>query len=130
MKAGNIRDRLNVIVTGKVGVGSAVEIIVVSGNGINILQSKRLRKGSAGVRIGCAAITNVPARVDVELHQVREAQLTRGPCSCASRQSFELAQVDRLGSSGHEIGVEEGGVADFIQRVTADILRAITIEVR
>jgi hypothetical protein len=34
VKARNIRDRLNMIVAGKVGVGSAVEIVVVSGNGV------------------------------------------------------------------------------------------------
>jgi hypothetical protein len=45
-------------------------------------------------------------------------------------QSFELGKVDRLGSSGLEIGIEKGSVAHFIPRVTGDILRAIGIEVR
>ena len=39
-------------------------------------------------------------------------------------------EVDRLGASGLEIGIEEGRVAHFIQRVAGDILRAIGIEVR
>jgi len=77
VKTRNIGDRLNMIVTGKVGVGSAIEIVVVSGNGINILESERLRKGGAEVRIGRSALTNVPAGVDVELEEVREPQLTR-----------------------------------------------------
>src|SRR5208282_2092760 len=42
VKARNIRDRLNMVVTGKVGVGSAVEIVVVSGNSRNILESQCL----------------------------------------------------------------------------------------
>src|SRR5580700_873635 len=42
----------------------------------------------------------------------------------------KLGEVDRLGSSGLEIGVEEGRVTNFIQRVAGDILWAIRIEVR
>src|SRR5208282_2550762 len=50
--------------------------------------------------------------------------------SCASRQSRELAEDDRLGSSGLKIGIEESSVADFVERVAGDILRAIGIEIR
>lgn len=62
------RDRLDMVVAGKVGVGSAVEIAVVSGNGGNIIESDGLRKGGAEVWIGFAAVANEPAGVDVELH--------------------------------------------------------------
>ena len=68
-----IRDRLNMVVTGKIGVGSPVEIGIGSGNGRDILKSDRLRKGGAEVWIGCTAVADEPAGVDVEMHQVREA---------------------------------------------------------
>ncbi len=76
------------------------------------------------------AVANVPTGVDVEIHEVRETEFARRSSSFASRQSFELGEIDRFGSSGLEIGIEEGGVAHFIQRVARDILRAIGIQVR
>ena len=73
VKARDVRDRLNMLVTGKVGVGSAVEIVIVSGNGRDIIKSDRLREARAEVWIGCTAVADIPASVDVEMHQVGEA---------------------------------------------------------
>jgi hypothetical protein len=52
------------------------------------------------------------------------------PFSRASLQRVELVEVNRLGASGLEIGIEESGVAYFIQRVAGYVLRAIAIQVR
>src|SRR5580704_1272791 len=130
MKGRYIRDRLDVIVARKVGVGSAVEIAIGSGNGGNPIERDRLSKGGAEVRIGCTAVTNKPAGVDIEMHEVCEAQLAGGSHSCAPRQSCERGKVDRFRSSELEIGIEERSVAHFIQRVAGNILRAIAIKVR
>src|ERR1700733_5014909 len=56
-------------------VGRAVEIGIVSGNGGNSVESDRLGKAGTEVRIGCATVANEPAGVDVEMHEVGEAQL-------------------------------------------------------
>jgi hypothetical protein len=129
VKGRDIRDRLNMIVAGKVGIGYAIEIVVVARYSIDILECERLREGSTLVRIGGCAVANVPTGVDGELHEVRETQLARGSRSRAARQCFELSKVDRVGSSGLEIRIQEGSVTLLIQRVTRNILRAIWIEV-
>src|SRR5580700_1295242 len=71
-----IRDRLNMVVTVKDGAGRTEKIGIRSGDGGNSIQFDRLRKCGSKVRIGCAAVANVPACVDVELHEVCQAQLT------------------------------------------------------
>ena len=76
VKGRYIRDRLNMVVPKEVGVGRAVEVCIVFGNGGNSIESDGLGKVGAEVRIGCAAVTNLPAGVDVQMHQVCEAQLT------------------------------------------------------
>ena len=68
-----IRDRLNMVVAMKIGVGSTLEIVVVAGNGGNICERDRLREGGAKVWIGCTAVAYEPAGVDVEMHEVGEA---------------------------------------------------------
>src|SRR5271156_476111 len=73
VKGRNIRDRLDMIVTRKVGVGSTIEIGVVSGNGGDIIECERLGESGAQIWIGCTAVANEPAGVDVEMHEVREA---------------------------------------------------------
>ena len=130
VKSRYIRDRLNMVVTKKVGVCRAVEVGVVSGNGGNSIESDRLGKAGTEVRIGCATVANEPAGVDVQMHQVCEAQLSGRSSGCASGQGFELAEVDWLGTPGLEIGIEEISVAHFIERVAGDVLWAIGIEVR
>src|SRR5208283_68728 len=130
VKGRHVRDGLNVIVSRKVRVGLAFVIGVTSGNGGNSIESDCLWKGGAEVWTGCAAIADEPAGVDVKLREVGEARCTRGPGSRASRQSYKLLEVDRFGPSGLEIGIEESSVADFVQRVAGDILRAIGIEIR
>ena len=74
VKSRHIRDRLSMEVAEKVVAdGRAVEVGIVSGNGCDSIESDRLRKGGAEVRIGCAAITNEPTRVDIEIHEIGEA---------------------------------------------------------
>ena len=72
VKSGRVRDRLDMIVAGKIGIGSIVEIIIVSGNRGNVIQCQRLWKGSAKIRVGRTAVAYVPAGVYVEVHQVGE----------------------------------------------------------
>src|ERR1700722_19743753 len=74
VEGGDVRDRLNVLVTGKVGIWSAVEIVVVSRNSRDVLEGERLRKARAEVWIGSAAVANVPASVYVEMHDVGKAR--------------------------------------------------------
>ena len=73
VKSRYIRDRLDMIVSGEVRIGSSVEIVVVPRNGGNIVESQRLRESAAEVWIGRTAVANVPTGVDVELHEVGEA---------------------------------------------------------
>src|ERR1700723_4681449 len=56
-----VRDRLDVVVTGKVGVGSALEILVVSGDGGNIIELESLRESGAKVWIGRTEVAHEPA---------------------------------------------------------------------
>ena len=72
MKGRHVGDRLNMIVAGRVGVGSAVEIVVVARDGCHVVEFNCLRKGGAEVRIGGAAIPHIPASVYVQVHQIRE----------------------------------------------------------
>ena len=74
VKGRYIGDCLNVVVAEKVGVGCAVEVGIVSRNGGDSAESDRLGKAGAEVWIGCAAVANVPAGVDVQMHEVRKAQ--------------------------------------------------------
>src|SRR6202041_3852549 len=74
VKAGYLRGSLPVVVSLEVGVGGPVEIVVVPGNGRNIVESDGLRKRRAEVWIGGAAVANEPAGVDVEMHQIGEAR--------------------------------------------------------
>src|SRR5580658_357629 len=76
VKGRHIRDRLNVIVALKIVVVFAFVIGIGSGNGGYSVERQRLRKGGTEVRIGGAAVANVPTGVDVKLHEVGEAQLT------------------------------------------------------
>src|SRR3984885_8757803 len=110
--------------------GRAVEIVVVSGNRGDVFKSNRLREGGAKIRIGGAAVANVPTGIDSEIHEVGEAFDTRRSCRGASIQGAELIEIDRPGSPVLEIGVEEGCVTYFIQRVAADVLRAVGIQIR
>ena len=74
VKSRHIRDRLSMEVAEKpIADGRAVEVGVGSGNSGNPIESDRLRKGSAEVRIGCAAVANEPTRVDIEIHEIGEA---------------------------------------------------------
>src|ERR1700722_10284473 len=73
VKSCHIRDRLSMEVAKKiVADGRAVEVGVGSGNSGNPIESDRLRKGGAEVRIGCAAVANEPTRVDIEIHEIGE----------------------------------------------------------
>jgi len=76
MKRRDIGDRLNVIVAFKIRIGCADVIGIGSGNRGNSVESDRLRKGSAEIGICLAAVANEPTGVDVQIHQVRDAQLT------------------------------------------------------
>ena len=75
VKGRHIGDGLDVIVALEVAVGFAFVIGIGSGNCGNTSERNRLRKGRAEIRIGCAAIANVPTGVDVQIHEVREPQL-------------------------------------------------------
>jgi hypothetical protein len=52
------------------------------------------------------------------------------PVAVLPSRGAELVEVNRFGSSGIEIGVQKSSVTLFVQGITADVLRAITIQVR
>src|SRR6202041_3386789 len=129
MESRYVRDRLDVVVTQKVGVGSAVEILVRSRDGGNVIEFERLGESGAKVWIGCTPVAHEPASVHVEVHQVGEpADLLRS-CRCAALQRAELIEVDRVSAFGLQVSVEERCVADFVDSVAGDVLWAVTIEV-
>jgi hypothetical protein len=65
VKGRYIRYHLNVI--------RILEISIGDGNSGTVIDIDSLRKRGAKVRIGCTAVANEPAGVDVEVHKVREA---------------------------------------------------------
>jgi len=77
---------------------------------------------------GKVAITGVPTGVDGEVHDVGEASDLQRAGGLAAGQSTEGVEVDRFGTDGEKIGVQEGSVAGFVVGVALDILGAITIE--
>ena len=87
--------------------------------------------GNVGAEIGVgdAAVADIPARVDAELHEVGEPADLLSPRRLAARKSSEGIEVDRLRADGSQICVQEFGVADLVERVAGDILGAIGIEV-
>jgi hypothetical protein len=76
VKGSYIRDHLNMI--------GIVEISVGDRNGGTVRDFDRLRKRGAKVWIGCTAVANEPAGVDVEVHEVRQAPDVLRSRSCAS----------------------------------------------
>src|SRR5271170_5142410 len=130
VKARYVRDRLNMVVTGEVGVGSAIEIVVVSGNGGHMIEFKSLREGGAKIGVGGAAIAHVPTGVHIEMHKVRETPNVLRTRSLAAFECSELIQVDGICALGFQISVEKRCMTDFVESVAGYILRSITIEVR
>src|ERR1700733_15608493 len=96
MESRYVRDRLDVVVTQKVGVGSAVEILVRSRDGCNVIEFERLGESGAKVWIGCTPVAHEPARVDVEVHQVGEAPDVLRSCRRASLKCAELIEIERV----------------------------------
>src|SRR5580698_4952973 len=130
MKTCDIRDRLNMCVSGNLEIGvEDAEVSVGSRNRGNVLEIERLRKSGAEVRIGRAAVANVPTGVHIQMHEVREPLDTRRSRSRASLQRAELVEINWLGAPGLKIGVEKGRMAHFIECVARYVLRAIPIEI-
>src|ERR1700733_50236 len=65
VKSPYVSDRLDVVVTLKVGIRSAIEILVVAGNGGDVVEFERLRKRGAKIGIGGTAVPHQPAGVHV-----------------------------------------------------------------
>src|SRR6202011_406132 len=83
------------------------------------------------VGVLAAAIARVPAGVDVEFLQVCEPPQFLVCASClGAGQRAKFVQVDRLGTLRHQVGVEEGGVAQLIVGVIGDVLGHVGVDVR
>ena len=110
------------LASAEIGIGDRDGGAVVDGDG--------LRKCGAKVRVSRAAIADEPTGVDVEVHEIGEPADVLRSRRTASLQREELVEVDRLCAFGLQVPVKEVGVADFVDRVAADVLRAIRVEVR
>src|SRR4030088_70775 len=81
------------------------------------------------IRVLCAAVPRIPTKVDVELQQVCQPS----EILCAGRlttgQGPERIQIDRRLALGHQVGVEERRVAQFIVGIIGDVLSHIAIKV-
>src|SRR5271156_384975 len=122
MKCRYVCDGLNVV-------GRPKKIGVGDGNGGHLVKRDRLWEGGAEIGIRPAAIADEPTGVDVELREVGQPASARRSCGRAAWQSVKLNEIDWVRAFGCEIGVDEGSVANFIQCVALDVLRAIAIEV-
>src|SRR5579862_6995150 len=122
MERRSIGDDLDVVGIPEIGIGDGDGGAVVDGNG--------LRKRGAKIGVCRAAITDEPAGVDVEVHEVGEAADVLRSRRLASLEREELVEVYRLCALRLQVSVEEVGVADFVDGIAGDVLRAIGIEVR
>src|SRR3984957_18061589 len=125
-----VRDCLDMVITREVWIRSAVEIIVVPGNGSNFIESQGLRERSSEVRVCRASIADEPTGVYVQLHQIGETSNILCAGRLAALESLELVEVDRVRAFGLQISVEKSGMTDFIDGVAGDVLRAIAVQVR
>src|ERR1700739_2475886 len=117
VKSGDVRDHLDEI--------CVHEISVSDGNSGAVGNRDCLRKCSAGMWVLRTAVAGKPPCVDIEMHEVgKTADVFRSRRS-ASLQGAELVKINRLGSLGLEIRIEEGSVAHFIQRVAGYVLGPI-----
>jgi len=70
----------------------AVEIVIVSGNRRAVLYGDGLRKRSPKIRIRSAAVTDEPACVDVQVHEVCEALQIESARARAANECCERRQ--------------------------------------
>ena len=71
----------------------------------------RLRKTISEVGVLVTAITCVPAGIDCQVHQVSQPPDLLGASRLAARQSAERVEVNGLLPFGHEVCVQERGMA-------------------
>src|ERR1700728_2784561 len=90
----SVSNDLNVTGVPEIGIGPGDGGAVSNGNG--------LRKCGAKVRVCPASIADEPAGVDVEVHEVSEAQTLRPRYRrcLAARQGSKLIEIDRVRSFG------------------------------
>ena len=88
-----------------------------------------LRERSSEVRIRGAAIPDIETGIDVEMHEIGQTADVLSAGCAAALEVAEGIEVDRIGTFGFEIGIEKGGVTDFIERVAGDVLRPVPVEV-
>ena len=95
----SVGDDLNVTGVPEIGIGPGDGGAVGDGNG--------LRKCGGKVRVCPAAIADEPAGVDVEVHEVGEAQTLRPRYRrcLAARQGSKLIEIDRIRSLGFQVRV-------------------------
>jgi hypothetical protein len=80
------------------------------------------------IRVPTTAVPRPPARVDRQLHQIRETADLIGAGRLTARQRPERVQIDRLGAFRHQVRVDELRVADLVVGVIADVLRHVAVE--
>src|ERR1700722_954326 len=120
MEGRRVGNRLDMVCVLEVGIGP--------GDGRSISDGDCLRKSCAKIRIGSTAIPDIPASVYVEVHQVGQtSDLLRARC-LASQQDAKLIEVDWVRSLGFQVSVKKIGMADFVDCITGDVLRTVTIE--
>jgi hypothetical protein len=121
-----VGDCLDVVLRGQVGVASG-NCWKLSGEQTG--HGLRKYEGAIKIRVVRAApVSGPPARIDRELHEVRESPNLLGAGRFAARQSAELVQIGRGFTLRFQVSVEERKVSDLIVRVVVNVLGKVAVK--
>ena len=112
VKGGGVGDRLDLV--------RRVKGRVLRRNRRAIDDVDDLTERVAEIRVPCASIAQIPARIDVQVHQIRQARFLHRRYGTA-RQGAERLQIDRFFVHLHQERVQEILVAEFIIGVLRDV---------
>src|SRR5207248_10652308 len=88
----------------------------------------KLRKDKVKVWIMSAAVAEIPARVHVEVHEIRQPPDLLGAGRFATRERPEGVQIHRLCADRNKKGVQKMPVAKFIVGVVVDVYGHVLIK--
>jgi len=94
-----------------------------------VLNGERSLELHSEIRVLCAAVPRIPTKVDVELQQVCQPFAIFGAGSLTTGQGPKRIQNDGRFPLGDQVGIEEGGVTQFIVGIVGNVLRHIAIKV-
>src|ERR1022692_2928937 len=124
VKRGRVGNRLDV--------SGGFEIVVGSGDTRKLSAGQlrdRLFERSAEIGISRAAITDVPTRVNAELHEIGQPSDLLCAGGLAAGKCAKRIQVHWLPTFGYQVCVQEGRVALLVQSIAGNILGAIAVEI-